>query len=106
MLGEVEQEGIFMVSKIKTLVMGGLVMGSLALSAGSVFARDYWHWSEQQHRWDRRADIRSDYRDLNQEKRKIENDCAHHANRRVIARTSNAFVRSRMIFVRTATHLT
>jgi len=53
-------------SKIKTLVMGGLVAGSLALSAGSVFARDYWHWSEQQHRWDRRADIRSDYRDLNQ----------------------------------------
>ena len=38
-----------MVSKIKTLVMGGLVAGSLALSAGSVFARDYWHWSEQQH---------------------------------------------------------
>jgi hypothetical protein len=75
-----------MVSKIKTLVMGGLVMGSLALSAGSVFARDYWHWSEQQHRWDRRADIRSDYRDLNQARRQLDYDRAHHATRRVIAR--------------------
>ncbi len=75
-----------MKGKFKSLIMGGLVAGSLALSASSVLARDYWHWSENQHRWDRRADLRSDYRDLGQAKRQLEYDRAHHANRRVIAR--------------------
>lgn len=73
-------------SKFKSLIVGGLVAGSLTFSAGSVLARDYWHWSEKQHRWDRRADLRSDYRDLAQAKRQLEYDRAHHANRRVIAR--------------------
>ena len=72
--------------KLKILVAGSLVASSLALSAGSVYARDYWHWSERNHRWDRRADLRSDYRDLAQAKRQLEYDRAHHANRRVIAR--------------------
>jgi hypothetical protein len=72
--------------KFKSLIMGGLVVGSLALSATSVLARDYWHWSENQHRWDRRADLRSDYGDLAQAKRQLEYDRTHHANRRVIAR--------------------
>jgi hypothetical protein len=26
-----------------------------------VFARDYWHWSREYNRCDRRADLRSDY---------------------------------------------
>jgi hypothetical protein len=72
--------------KFKSLIVGGLVAGSLAFSTTSVLARDYWHWSENQHRWDRRADLRSDHRDLAQAKRQLEYDRAHHANRRVIAR--------------------
>jgi len=51
-------------TKLKDLVMGSVIATSLALSASSVLAHDYWHWSEQQRRWDRRADLRSDYRDL------------------------------------------
>lgn len=73
-------------SKFKSPILGSLVAGSLAFSASSVLARDYWHWSEKEHRWDRRADLRSDYRDLAQAKRQLEYDRAHHANRRVIAR--------------------
>ena len=72
-------------SKLKILVAGSLVAGTLALSAGSVYARDYWHWSERNHRWDRRADLRSDYRDLAQAKRQLEYDRTHHASRRTIA---------------------
>jgi len=73
-------------SKLKSLVIGSLIAGSLAFSASSVSARDYWHWSEREHRWDRRADLRSDYRDLAQARRQLEYDRAHHASRRVIAR--------------------
>jgi hypothetical protein len=73
-------------SKFKCLVVGGLIAGSLAFSASSVLARDYWHWSERQHRWDRRADLRSDNRDLAHARRQLEYDRAHHANRRVLAR--------------------
>lgn len=73
-------------SKFKCLVVGGLIAGSLAFSTSPALARDYWHWSEKQHRWDRRADLRSDNHDLAQARRQLENDRAHHANRRVIAR--------------------
>ncbi len=73
-------------TKLKNLVMGSVIATSLALSASSVLAHDYWHWSEQQRRWDRRADLRSDYRDLAQARRQLEYDRAHHANRRIIAR--------------------
>src|ERR1044072_1626967 len=87
---------------LRTLIVGGLVAGSLAGSAGSVFARDYWHWSERERRWDYRADVRSDQRDLAREPRQLEShrappartarparqheyDPAHHASRRTIA---------------------
>ena len=75
-----------MKNTLKTLVIGGLVAGSLTASAGSVFARDYWHWSDRERRWDYRADVRSDRRDLAQARRQLEYDRAHHASRRTIAR--------------------
>ncbi len=71
-------------TKLKNLVMGSVIATSLALSASSVLAHDYWHWSEQQRRWDRRADLRSDYRDLAQARRQLEYDRAHHANRKTV----------------------
>lgn len=75
-----------MKNTFRTLIVGGLVAGSLAASAGSVFARDYWHWSERERRWDYRADVRTDRRDLAQARRQLEYDRAHHASRRAIAR--------------------
>lgn len=75
-----------MKNTFRTLIVGGLVAGSLAASAGSVFARDYWHWSERGRRWDYRADVRSDQRDLARARRQLEYDRAHHSSRRTIAR--------------------
>ena len=46
--------------KIKTLMLGGLLAGSLATP---VMARDFWHWRDDDHRWERRAE-RSEERDL------------------------------------------
>src|SRR5713226_9962767 len=40
--------------KLKTLILGGLVAGSLVMSAVPVMARD-WHWYDRNHRWDDRA---------------------------------------------------
>ena len=42
-----------MKSKLKTLVLGGIVAGSLVMSAVPVMARD-WHWNDRNHRWDDR----------------------------------------------------
>jgi DNA-binding FadR family transcriptional regulator len=72
-------------SKLKSMVLGGVIAGSLIMSAGPAMARDYWHWSERGQRWSRRADLRSDYRDLAQARRQLEFDRAHHASRRRIA---------------------
>src|SRR5712692_2899503 len=43
-----------MKSKLKTLILGGLVAGSLVMSAMPVMARD-WHWYDRNHRWDDRG---------------------------------------------------
>jgi hypothetical protein len=75
-----------MKNALRTLIVGGLVAGSLAGSAGSVIARDYWHWSQRERRWDYRADVRSDRRDFAQARRQLEYDRAHHVSRRTIAR--------------------
>jgi hypothetical protein len=71
--------------KIKTLIVGSFIAGSLLAASAPAMARDYWHWSERQARWERRADLRSDYRDLAAAKRQLEYDRAHHASRRRIA---------------------
>ena len=49
-----------MKNTLKSLILGGLVAGGLLASTTLAFARDYWHWSREHNRWDRRADLRSD----------------------------------------------
>jgi hypothetical protein len=73
-----------MTRKTKTLLLGSLLVGSLATSALPVMARDFWHWHDSEHRWERRAE-RSDERDLAQARRQLEYDREHHAIRRKIA---------------------
>ena len=74
-----------MQSKAKMLIAGGFLAGSMLVSAGPASARDYWHWSESNRRWDHNAEIRSDQRDLARARRQLEYDRAHHASRRTIA---------------------
>lgn len=74
-----------MFTKIKILMSGTVVATSLLLSTVPVMARDYWHWYEKDHRWEHRADIRSDQRDLSQARRQLEYDRTHHASRRTLA---------------------
>jgi hypothetical protein len=77
--------------KINGLIFGSFILGSLAISTGPAMARDYWqardywHWSEREQRWDRRAELRSEYRDLEQARRQLEYDLRHGASRRRIA---------------------
>ena len=74
-----------MMKKIKLLACCSLVTVSLLGPASAVLARDYWHWSKDHNRWDRRADLRSDSHDLEQARRQLDYDRRHHANRRKIA---------------------
>ena len=71
--------------KIKSLMSSTVLAGSLILTAAPVMARDYWHWYEKDHRWERRADLRSDQRDLAQARRQLDFDRAHRVSRRTIA---------------------
>jgi hypothetical protein len=73
-----------MKNTFKSFVLGGLVAGALLASITPVFARDYWHWSSEHNRWDRRADLRSDYHDLEQAKWQLERDRDHHASRQTL----------------------
>ena len=72
-----------MMNKIRLFAFSGLVTVSLLAPASSLLARDYWHWSNN--RWDRRADLRSDYHDLEEAKRQLDYDRSHHASRKKIA---------------------
>ena len=69
---------------IRLLAFSCLLTVSLG-AASPVLARDYWHWSKDHNRWDRRADLRSDYHDLEQAKRQLDYDRRHHASRKKIA---------------------
>ena len=89
-------------SKLKTLVFGGLVAGSLIMSAAPVMARD-WHWNDRHDRWDDRyyyrgqndgwydpawgrlRGSRSDYNALEQARQQALYDASHHASRKKIA---------------------
>lgn len=73
-----------MKNTLKSLVFGGLVAGALLASTTPVFARDYWHWSREHNRWDHRADLRTDYHDLEEAKRQLERDRSHHASRQTV----------------------
>ena len=70
-------------NKIKLFALSTIVIVSLLAPASSVLARDYWHWSNN--RWIRRADLRSDHRDLEQARRQLDYDRRHHASRKKIA---------------------
>ena len=74
-----------MKTKLRKMIFGSLIAGSLLASAGPLMAHDYWHWSERDRRWYRRAELRSDYRDLAAARRQLEYDRRHHASRRRIA---------------------
>jgi hypothetical protein len=69
--------------KIKTFVLGTLLAGVL-IAPASVSARDYWHWSTESSRWDHRADLRSNARDLAEARRQLQYDRGHHARRNKI----------------------
>jgi hypothetical protein len=69
-------------NKIKLFVLSSILTISLLAPASSVLARDYWHWSNN--RWNQRADLRSDYHDLEQAKRQLDYDRRHHASRKKI----------------------
>ncbi len=68
-------------------VLGTLVTGSLMISTAPALAHDYWQWPEHGHRWDweRRAELRRDYRELAAARRQLEYDRARGASRRRIA---------------------
>ncbi len=71
--------------RIKTILITTFMAGSLTMQAAPALARDYWHWSEREHRWDHRADLRSDRNDLAEARRQLHYDRNHHARRRKIA---------------------
>ena len=68
-------------SKLKTIVFGGLVAGSLVISAVPAMARNRDFY--ERHRWDNSS--QSDYEALQQARQKALYDAAHHASRRRIA---------------------
>jgi hypothetical protein len=74
-----------MFTKVKSLMSSTVLAGSLILSAAPAMARDYWHWHDKDQKWERRADLRSDRRDLDQARRQLEYNRTHHASRRTIA---------------------
>ena len=91
-------------NKLKTLVFGGLVAGSLVMSAAPVMARD-WHWNDHNYQWDGRyydrgsydpawgrlRGSRSDFNALEQARQQALYDASHHASRKKIAQ-DNAVV--------------
>lgn len=58
----------------------------MTVLAAPALAKDYWHWAEKEHRWEHRADLRSDRKDLDRASRQLRYDRSHHASRRTIAR--------------------
>ena len=74
-----------MKNKLNALVLSSFATAALLAMNRPVFAEDYWHWSAAQSRWDRRADLRSDYHDLDEAKRQLEHDRSHHASRHKLA---------------------
>ena len=72
-------------SKLKTIVFGALVAGSLVMSAVPAMARDR-DWYEG-HRWDNRGSgyRGSHYDALEQARQKALYDASHHASRKKIA---------------------
>jgi hypothetical protein len=90
-------------SKLKTIIFGGLVAGSLIMSAAPVMAWDWPNWFNGTQRSDNRSDrqtdhrsdnrggdnnrggSRSDYEQLQQARQQALYDASHHASRKKIA---------------------
>jgi len=95
-----------MTHKVKSLVVGGLMAGSLFMAVVPAIARD-WHGNDRDHRWDdhysyrdsyrgqdndwydpswgRLRGSRSDMEDLQQARQQALYDASHHASRSKIA---------------------
>jgi hypothetical protein len=80
-------------NKLKAMVFGGLIAGSLAMSAVPAMAWD-WHWlNRDQHSdqrwdnrgWDYRRDSRSGYDNYEQARQQALYDASHGASRKKIA---------------------
>lgn len=76
--------GVSMNTKFRAIVFGSLIAGSLMLSAAPVMAHD-WYRRGHDYSWSRRADLRRDYSDLAEARRRLNYDAAHHASRRRLA---------------------
>lgn len=70
---------------LKRLVCGSLVAGALIISAVPAVAHDPWRWRNTDYAWQRRAELRRDYRELAAARRQLEYDRAYGASRRRIA---------------------
>ncbi len=71
---------------VRSLRIAIFLAASLLMQAVPALARDYWHWSDREHRWEHRADVRSDRKDLAEARRQLRYDRNHHAGRHTIAR--------------------
>jgi hypothetical protein len=69
--------------KISCLIFGSLILSSLVVSTNSAMAQR--RWSDNEERWERRADLRREYRELEDARRQLEYDLRHGASRWRIA---------------------
>lgn len=86
--GNNSQEEISM-SKMKNVVLGGLIAATLITSAGPVLAVDR-GWGYQNQGYWNRSESRSDYTQLEQARAKLEYDLRHHASRKKLAQDQAA----------------
>ena len=69
--------------KINGLIFGSLILGSLAVSTNSAMAQ--WRWSDNEERWERRAELRRESRELEDARRQLDYDLRRGASRWRIA---------------------
>ena len=67
--------------KIKKLVLGGLIAGTLMASAGPVLADSPWWWGRSNLARSSRSELRSDYARLEAARARLEYDRRHNASR-------------------------
>ena len=82
--------------KMKKLVLGGLIAGTLMASAGPVLADSPWRWGRPNLARSSRSELRSDYARLEAARARLEYDRRHNASRYRLARTVLRFRRSWM----------
>lgn len=71
--------------KISGFIFGSLILGALMVSTNPAMARHEWRWADNEERWERRADLRREYRELEDARRQLEYDLRRGASRRRIA---------------------